>query len=199
MYDRFFHLDIYRHKRTDCLSFPPWLSSAFHFFSASATSLEDFLTFIAFSIFYILLVVPSSSSRLFFGEDEELINPKFLKNSLLLCKFVSLSSKLLLGIAERFRLLILLVKNKLERVSVEIRTVATDFNLSYSAIVAPWYAVSRYSNVYSGLYDGAALATAYRGTALVEPRYAVDYYTDDLNTTFSSFVYFLVQIYMATR
>ena len=44
----------------------------------------------------------------------------------------------------------------------------------------PWYAVrSLHGDRYSGLYGGSTLVTAYRGTAIAEPRYAVDYYTDD--------------------
>ena len=62
--------------------------------------------------------------------------------------------------------------------NVEIRTVGTNFNISYSAIAVPWYAVSLHSDRYSGLYGGSTLVTAYRGTAIAEPRYAVDYYTD---------------------
>jgi len=38
--------------------------------------------------------------------------------------------------------------------------------------------VSHHSDGYSGLHGGATLLTAYRGTAIAEPRYAVDYYTD---------------------
>ena len=67
-------------------------------------------------------------------------------SSLEYCKFVSLTSELLLGIAERFRLLILLVKKNLERFNVEIRTVGTNFNISYSAIAEPRYAVDYYTD-----------------------------------------------------
>jgi len=42
------------------------------------------------------------------------MNPKFIKKSLLLCKFASLTSEQLLGIAERIRLLILIV-NKMKK------------------------------------------------------------------------------------
>ena len=68
----------------------------------------------------------------------------------MLCKFVSHTSELLLGIAERFRLLILLDKKNLERFNVEIRTVGTNFNINYSAIAVPWYAVSLHGDRYSG-------------------------------------------------
>ena len=56
-----------------------------------------------------------------------------------------------------------------------------NYNTLQYTIADPRYAVSHHSDGYSGLYGGATLVTAYRGTrwaAIAEPRYAVDYSTD---------------------
>ena len=58
-------------------------------------------TYCFFIFYHILLLVAPNSSLVSFGEDEELINPKFFKNSLLLREFVSLTSELILVIACR--------------------------------------------------------------------------------------------------
>jgi len=64
MHDRFFHLDIYRNNE-DRLTYRFLLDFPLLFFSSAyATSLEEFLTFIVFYFFDILLIVPSASSRL---------------------------------------------------------------------------------------------------------------------------------------
>ena len=71
MYDSFFHLDIYRNNK-DRLTYRFLLDFRSFFFSpASATSLEDFLTFI---LFFTLFTTFSSSFlvllRVSIGEDE---------------------------------------------------------------------------------------------------------------------------------
>jgi len=103
MYDRFLHLDIYRNNRNRLTyrfllaDFRPLFFSSLLFCFRNKSRRFPYI-----NCFFIFTTSSSSFPvllRVSFGEDEESINPKFLKISLLLCKFVSLTSELQLGIA----------------------------------------------------------------------------------------------------